>query len=88
MKLYFSIAALFFAFFFVEVHANEVNEEGVILRYREYERFDFEDLTKQRETGSPGDLSITPRFQRQFNNQLPYRKNFNAEIIKAVERTR
>lgn len=63
-------------------------EEGVIYRYREYERFDFEDLVIEGETGSPGDLSITPRFQRQFDNKLPYRKNFNAEIRKAAERTR
>lgn len=63
-------------------------DENVIYRYREFERFDFEDIVIEGETGSPGDLSIAPRFQRQFENPLPYRKNFNAEIRKAVERTR
>lgn len=71
------------------IHAQqEGEEEGVIYRYKEYQRFDFEDLEIEGETGSPGDLSITPRFQRQFENKLPYRKNFNAEIRKAIERTR
>lgn len=68
--------------------SQESGEENVIYRYKEYERFDFEDMVIEGETGSPGDLSIAPRFQRQFENKLPYRKNFNAEIKKANERTR
>lgn len=59
-----------------------------IYKYRKYETFDFEDLKIEGETGSPGDLSIIPRLQRKFKNKLPYRKNFNAEIRKAIERTR
>lgn len=57
-------------------------------KYKKYEKFDFEDLVIEGETGSPGDLSIIPRYQRKFKNVLPYRKNFNAEMRKSIERIR
>lgn len=60
----------------------------VIYKYKKYEKFDFEDLVIEGETGSPGDLSIAPRYQRKFKNVLPYRKNFHAEIRKGMERIR
>lgn len=71
-------------------HAQSSNEgdESVRYRYKEYEKFDFEDLVIEGETGNPGDLSIAPRYQRKFENKLPYRKNFNAEIRKGIERIR
>ena len=62
--------------------------EKVIYKYKKYQKFDFEDLVIEGETGGPGDLSIAPRFQRKFKNRLPYRKNFNAEIRKGAERIR
>lgn len=64
------------------------SKQKIIYEYKKYEKFDFEDLVIEGEIGSPGDLSITPRYQKKFNNQLPYRKNFNAEIKNAVERIR
>jgi hypothetical protein len=60
----------------------------IIYKYKKYQKFDFEDLVIEGETGSPGDLSINPRYQRKFKNKLPYRKNFNAEIRKSIERIR
>ncbi len=60
----------------------------IIYKYKKYQKFDFEDLVIEGETGSPGDLSIIPRYQRKFKNKLPYRKNFNAEIRKSIERIR
>ena len=66
----------------------QAQEGKIIYKYKKYEKFDFEDLVIEGEIGSPGDLSITPRYQRKFKNRLPYRKNFNAEIRKAVERIR
>lgn len=63
-------------------------EPRVIYKYKKYQKFDFEDLVIEGETGSPGDLSIAPRYQRKFKNKLPYRKNFNAELRRSVERIR
>jgi hypothetical protein len=63
-------------------------EPKIIYKYKKYQKFDFEDLVIEGETGSPGDLSIAPRYQRKFKNKLPYRKNFNAEMRRSVERIR
>lgn len=60
----------------------------IIYKYKKFEKFDFEDIVIEGETGGPGDLSISSRFQKQFQNKLPYRKNFNAEIRKGIERVR
>lgn len=90
MKKIFFVFLFIFSDVYAQGQAASSGEEGeqVIYRYREFERFDFEDLVIEGETGAPGDLSIAPRFQRQFDNKLPYRKNFNAEIRKGIERTR
>lgn len=57
----------------------------VIYKYKQFEKFDFDDLSVEGEDGSPGDLSINPRFQKEFQNELPYRKNFNPEMLKALD---
>ena len=85
------ILILFSFFIFSELGlAQSSGNQGEKIRYRykEYEKFDFEDLVIEGETGNPGDLSIAPRYQRKFKNKLPYRKNFNAEIRKGIERIR
>ncbi len=86
------------AIFFLSLSAMAApkNEGGVIIdeknkikyKYKKYQKFDFEDMVIEGETGSPGDLSIVPRYQTKFKNRLPYRKNFNAEIRKGIERIR
>ena len=69
--------------------AKKKSQKGnVTYKYKQFEKFDFDELTIEGETGSPGDLSIIPRYQQKFKNRLPYRKNFNAEIRKAIERVR
>lgn len=57
-------------------------------RYKKYQKFDFEDMVIEGETGSPGDLSIVPRYQTKFKNRLPYRRNFNDKIRLGIERIR
>ena len=84
MKTIVGISFLFVALSFVSAHS----KEKVIYKYRKYEKFDFEEITVQGETGNPGDLSISPRYQKEFSNILPYKKNFNTEIKKGLERIR
>lgn len=69
---------------------NENEEEGgkTVYKYKKYEKFDFDDMLIDGETGTPGDLSIMHRFQNRYKNRLPYRKNFNAEIKKGIGRIR
>ena len=64
-------------------------KEKVIYKYRKYQKFDFEDLEIDGETGLPDALSVERRRDRsKYKNKLPYRKNFNAEIRKGIERIR
>lgn len=60
----------------------------IIYKYKQFEKFDFENIDIGGENTSTGDLSITPRFQRKFENKLPLRRNFNPEIRDAVNNIR
>ncbi|HAZ13080.1 MAG: hypothetical protein A2X86_09820 [Bdellovibrionales bacterium GWA2_49_15] len=61
-------------------------EQQIIYKYKQFEKFDFDEIGVEGDKGIPGDLSILPRYQKYFKNRLPYRKNFNPEIRKSVER--
>jgi hypothetical protein len=60
----------------------------VTYKYKKFEKFDFEAMDVGGELGAPGDLSIAPRYQKKFDNSLPYRKNFNDQIRNSIERIR
>ncbi|MGB0452900.1 MAG: hypothetical protein ACPGJV_04225 [Bacteriovoracaceae bacterium] len=79
---------LVFVFFVGPVSAQKKPKERIIYEYKKYEKFDFDDLVVEGDAGSPGDLSVDPRYQRKFKNKLPYRKNFHKEIRKGVFRIR
>ena len=62
--------------------------EKVTYKYKKYEKFDFEAMDIGGELGAPGDLSIAPRYQKKFENPLPYRYNFHEQIRNSIERIR
>lgn len=66
----------------------ETTKKAPIIKYKEYEEFNLDEMSLEGESGSPGDISIIPRFQKQFKNELPYRLNFIGEIKRAVETVR
>ena len=59
-----------------------------IYKYRKYQKFDFENLTIDGERGLPDALSVSRGNRFKYKNRLPYRKNFNPEIKKGIERIR
>lgn len=65
-----------------------VGDKKVIYTYKQFEKFDFDDLNIEGDTGSPGDLSVSPVQEKRFTNRLPYRKSFTVEIKKGIERVR
>lgn len=70
-------------------HSQEKKEgQKIIYKYKQYQKFDFAELSVEGDMGSPGDLSIDPRLQKEFRNKLPYRKNFNPELHRSIERVR
>ena len=56
--------------------------------YKKYEKFDFDSIDVSGNQSSPGDLSISPRFQKRFRNKIPERKNFNKEMKRALDSLR
>lgn len=65
-----------------------VNGKKIVYTYKQYEKFDFDDLNIEGDTGAPNDLSISPGLEKRFTNRLPYRKSFTVEIKKGIERVR
>jgi len=65
-----------------------VNGKKIIYTYKQFEKFDFDDLNIEGDSGAPNDLSISPTHEIKMSNRLPYRKSFNAEIRKGIERVR
>lgn len=60
----------------------------VIYTYKKYEKFDFDDLNIEGDTSSYGEISISPMQERSFKNKLPYKKSFNDQIKKGIQRVR
>lgn len=60
-------------------------KKKVKYEYKKYEKFDLGTMNIAGDNSSPGDLSISPRFRKNFRNKLPLRKNFNKEMIKAID---
>lgn len=74
---------------FAQQKSSPAAEGNVIYKYKKFQEFDFENLDVQGEPGSAlGDITISSRIQKDFKNKLPYRKNFDPEIKKALERVR
>ncbi|MFA6238793.1 MAG: hypothetical protein WC635_15765 [Bacteriovorax sp.] len=71
-----------------EVANDSTGNKKVIYTYKQFEKFDFDDLDIEASTGAPGDLSISPIHEKRFTNRLPYRKSFTVEIKKGIERVR
>lgn len=63
-------------------------KKKVIYEYKKYEKFDFDALAVSGKTGNPGDISISQRFAKKFQNKLPARRNFNKEIKRSIQRIR
>ena len=66
----------------------KLDGKKVVYTYKQYEKFDFDDLNIEGDTGTPSDISISPIHEKRFSNRLPYRKSFTVEIKKGVERVR
>ena len=73
---------------FLFVSSVFAQEKNIRYEYKKFEKFDFEEIGVDGEAGSPGDISISPRLRKEFQNKLPERQNFNKEMKKAVDAIR
>lgn len=72
------------------IDGQEVKQNGkkIIYTYKQFEKFDFDDLTIEGEAGAPNDISVSSMHEKPYSNRLPYRKSFTVEIKKGIERVR
>ena len=73
---------------FVDGAEVKTGNKKVVYSYKQYEKFDFDDLNIEGDTGAPSDISISPIHEKRYTNRLPYRKSFTVEIKKGIERVR
>lgn len=64
------------------LHAQK--KKKIIYKYKQFEKFDFQEIGVEGESGSPGDLSVSPNPRKDYGNRLPERRQFNKEIRKAA----
>lgn len=57
----------------------------VIYKYKKFESFDFENISVEGDSSTPGDISVNPRFRVRFKNKLPEKKSFNTEVIDSID---
>ncbi len=72
----------------MDVNAQDMANSKVFkinYEYKKYEKFDFSELSIDAGVDSVGDISILSRYQKRYSNKLPYRTNFNPEIIRGIE---
>ncbi|MBY0516743.1 MAG: hypothetical protein K2P81_07540 [Bacteriovoracaceae bacterium] len=56
----------------------------VVYEYKKYEKFDFEEIGVEGQSGAPGDLSVAPTPKKDYANRLPERKDFLNQMRKAA----
>lgn len=80
MKLLFLMIILIFS-----VSGFSQDKKNVRYEYKKFEKFDFDEIGVEGEAGAPGDISISPRGRKEFQNKLPERTDFNKEMKKAID---
>lgn len=78
---------LFTLFFLIVVSfaQAQASKKKIVYEYKKYEKFDFGDMSIEGSKGAIGDLSVNPRYQVRFGNELPKKPNFNKEMIDSVD---
>lgn len=81
------IRLLFFLYFIFQTNSlfAQTSKKKIVYEYKKYEKFDFGDMAIEGSKGGLGDLSVSPRYQVRFNNELPKKPNFNKEMIDSVD---
>lgn len=72
-------------FFVTNINIYAKPSKKIIYKYKKYESFDFEKMSIDGTASSPGDLSINPRFNLKFKNNLPEKPNFTNELLDSME---
>jgi hypothetical protein len=75
-------------FLLLIISVNTYAQKNIKYEYKKHEKFDFSALEIEGGQSSPGDLSIAPRFRKEFKNKIPERKEFQKEMKRALDAVR
>jgi hypothetical protein len=60
-------------------------EKKIIIKYKQYERFDLGSMEVKGNIIAPGDISVQERKRKIFDSQLINKTNFDKEIINDIK---
>ncbi|MFO7736089.1 MAG: hypothetical protein R6W70_07750 [bacterium] len=70
------------------VFAQEVDDDGNIVKYKQKTVLDFEDVMLEGQIKKPTGSFLMDRTQRKFNSLIEMKKDFEEELIRSVDHLR
>ena len=79
------VAVLFLMLSFMFLSAQETDEEGRLIKYREKTVIDFEDVMLEGQIKKPSGSFLMDRSKTKFNSLINLKQDFNKELVKSVD---
>ena len=79
------VAVLFLLLSFSFLAAQETDEEGRLIKYREKTVIDFEDVMLEGQIKKPSGSFLMDRSKTKFNSLINLKQDFNKELVKSVD---
>ena len=83
MKKLFAVLFLLLSFSFLT--AQETDEEGRLIKYREKTVIDFEDVMLEGQIKKPSGSFLMDRSKTKFDSLINLKQDFNKELVKSVD---
>ena len=79
------VAVLFLLLSLSFLSAQETDEEGRLIKYREKTVIDFEDVMLEGQIKKPSGSFLMDRSKTKFNSLINLKQDFNKELVKSVD---
>ena len=79
------VAVLFLLLSFSFLAAQETDEEGRLIEYREKTVIDFEDVMLEGQIKKPSGSFLMDRSKTKFNSLINLKQDFNKELVRSVD---
>ena len=79
------VAVLFLLLSFSFLAAQETDEEGRLIKYREKTVIDFEDVMLEGQIKKPSGSFLMDRSKTKFDSLINLKQDFNKEVVRSVD---
>ena len=79
------VVGLFLLLSFMFLAAQETDEEGRLIKYREKTVIDFEDVMLEGQIKKPSGSFLMDRSNTKFDSLINLKQDFNKELVKSVD---